>query len=526
MANEKLNKFEGKFKFIEISLGIFGVVTSVSSYITKLSSTLIAALVLSVSLMFLFHYLGNRFNKEVLIDDKPVVINKKLFYLFKTLMYSMLVPIIFISYLVIFPNEKKCDNISKSPLICITKFSDNKDDEFSYSLIEKLNSDIRDTNIFSICFIDTFLNQSFILDPSQSTKLLNQKCHDKGLIVFGRRSEASSLFNCTIFISELLKKDFLSSNSKDIIKLKNPDEINFSIEKQTDCVSKFILSLSNFYSKKYNNSLNYLTEIENCLNDNSSFAKICNIYMAHSLYALNRKEECIKIYNEKINIDNPTSVDLNNLAIIYLNNNDSTNAFLNFENARKTDSKIVNPLSDYKIKTDVTENEITKIKITKEVSKDNFTEITPNTKDVGLVSKKLDTEKDYIEFFKNNSKNLWQFEGIWMLYGKCKEYDKQFKIKCAIYKTESSKYKIIHFNTDGSLLNIKYDYYLENIGNLDDIKVITIDKGSGKEYSTISNADLKHGVFLFESIYPLSIIFPKEKNETSHFTAKAIKMNI
>ena len=93
MANEKLNKFEGKFKFIEISLGIFGVVTSVSSYITKLSSTLIAALVLSVSLMFLFHYLGNRFNKEVLIDDKPVVINKKLFYLFKTLMYTMLVPI-------------------------------------------------------------------------------------------------------------------------------------------------------------------------------------------------------------------------------------------------------------------------------------------------------------------------------------------------------------------------------------------------------------------------------------------------
>ena len=376
-----LSKIGGKLKIIEICIGLLGIISFIWSYIAKLTAANYILFSIPICLFLLFNYLHSRLkrkNENAVINESQAKKQKKAIVLLKILTYSMLVPLALSIYyiIVISPSDCKCEKMSSDPLICITRFSEQKDDEFSYSLTEKITNKLSDKKLVSVCFTDTFLNHQFVIDPHLSSQLINQNCHEKGIVVFGRRSENSKLFNCTIVISEFFKKDFLNKNVNDVIKLKNPDNINFSIEKQTDCVARFMLSVCSFYSKNYKTTINYLNDIDSCNEGNADFVKVCNIFKAQSLFAEGKINDCIDLYNNKIIKDSPTSTDCNNLAQIYLLSKDSTNAFINFEKAKKIDSKIVNPLNgfsqDVKTQTFLSENTASLIAEQEPISKLNI----------------------------------------------------------------------------------------------------------------------------------------------------------
>lgn len=194
-----LSKIGGKLKIIEICIGLFGIISFIWSYIAKLTPANYILFSIPIWLFLLFYYLHSRLkrkNENAVINESQAKKQKKAIVLLKILTYSMLVPLALSIYyiIVISPSDCKCEKMSSDPLICITRFSEQKDDEFSYSLTEKITNMLSDKKLVSVCFTDTFLNHQFVIDPYLSSQLINQNCHEKGIVIFGRRSENSKLF--------------------------------------------------------------------------------------------------------------------------------------------------------------------------------------------------------------------------------------------------------------------------------------------------------------------------------------------
>ena len=159
--------------------------------------------------------------------------------------------------LYVFKNKKTnvCTSPSTKYGICVCKFDIGKTDDFSYVL----SSDLADKNIQMynglVNPVDTFIAATQINEIPTFNALIKNACFSKGLLVFGRRSENSKLFICSIYLNpgllEVINALEVKNTTGEIIKLKNPSNFTFNIESQSDFVSNFILGLFQYVSKNF-----------------------------------------------------------------------------------------------------------------------------------------------------------------------------------------------------------------------------------------------------------------------------------
>lgn len=118
----------------------------------------------------------------------------------------------------------------------------------------------------------------------------------------------------------------------------------------------------------------------------------------------------------------------------------------------------------------------------------------------------LSNEKEYNDFFKTHRDSLQSIEGMWLLYITNKSNRKDgFKIKCAVIRIGANKFKMIHFNQDGSLLKTQNLYYLQRLSVHGDYK-FNICRGFDKLFESTAFYQIKRGFVSYEAEY-LSALF-------------------
>jgi len=331
--------FENHSKKIEIVFGIIGVFSSISGFVWKWLNIYVF-----ISLFALISFVALRFyvrkNHEIFMARKRIFINIVAFSILATtpisLYFSFVKPI------------KKCSQPNKDLGVIITKFSNEKSDDFSYSLTSNISDLMNNNRAAAIAFVDTFLNQEFNINPEKSGELITENCFNKGIIVFGKRSEGSKLFDCTIYISKNLKSEYVEKelDQNRVIRLKNPDLIEFSIDNQSIVVAELVVAILDFYEKKYSLAAEKLNKLESSglLNEHKELLTLCKMFKANAYLGNSDLNSSADSYKE-ILISHPNLAIVNyNYAMLNLAQGDSSIALNYFQIAKSIDSSLINPL--------------------------------------------------------------------------------------------------------------------------------------------------------------------------------------
>jgi len=261
--------------------------------------------------------------------------------------FLLLIPIpIFIYYLE--RNDDICQGTVHTPLVVITNFSPGQDDDFSYAVISAIGAKTDVLDSIELLSLDTFINQQLLLDKTALNSLMLASCHDKGLVVYGKRSVNGKYFECTIYVSSELQKQFanISSRNSNLIRVKNPDEINFSIEKQSEVVAQVVLSLLDYYRGKFRQSTRRFGELTEIVKNSGQqdLIYLSSVLWANSIAFDQGLDAGINAYKSIVrdSIQNPLIS--YNYAQLCLANNDSATAYAFFEQANMLDFHYTNPL--------------------------------------------------------------------------------------------------------------------------------------------------------------------------------------
>jgi hypothetical protein len=182
--------------------------------------------------------------------------------------------------------SSKCNGFKNDVGVIITSFTNSNDDDFSYKLFKILDAELESNDTVSAIRSEKFINAGSNSYKDTLKELFNSNCFEKGLLVFGKRSELSRLFDCSIFINNVSRiNESIGVQNRKIINLQNPDLINFSIESQAQIVSEFILGLLYYNSKNFQLSKN---KFQHCLelssNENGALKSNCALFIGNSLY--------------------------------------------------------------------------------------------------------------------------------------------------------------------------------------------------------------------------------------------------
>lgn len=201
--------------------------------------------------------------------------------------------------------DSKCKSLTLVPTIAVAKFGNTSDDDFSYLLVRDLNDKCAAKVPVVVDQIDTFYNASSVSNKSNMERELLKVCSNSGIVVFGKRSSNSNLFDCSIYISENLRanlNDSISENDR-IIRLKQVDELNFSIARQSEIVSDFVISLFYYFNSNFSESsliLSRLSKID-AIEENLSLFRLVNFFLANSLIFDGRRDEGLELYTSLLN---------------------------------------------------------------------------------------------------------------------------------------------------------------------------------------------------------------------------------
>lgn len=400
--------FENHSKKLEIIFGIIGVFSSISGFLWKWLNIYVF-----ISLFCILAFVALRFyvrkNLELFKKNKKIFLNIIAFTLLATTPVSL--------YFSFVKPTKKCSQPNKDLGVIITKFSNEKSDDFSYSLTNNISDLINDNQTAAIAFVDTFLNQEFNINPEKSGGLITENCFEKGIIVFGKRSEDSKLFDCTIYISKNLKSEYVEKelNQNRVIRLKNPDLIEFSIDNQSMVVAELVIAILDFYNQKYSSAAEKLNKLESSglLNEHKELLILCKMYKANAYLGNSDLNSSAETYREVL-ITHPNLPIVNyNYAMLNLAKGDSLVAQNYFQIAKSLDSNLTNPLEgiSFKLTTGAnsvmqipTENQANKFytpNLNEEASKSEITSSSP------AVSK---TENPNSEVLNKKKKNNFHYE--------------------------------------------------------------------------------------------------------------------
>ncbi len=204
---------------------------------------------------------------------------------------------------------------------------------------------------FEMEFIDTFLNQKVSSQLDNLEKLVNSQCHNRGLLVFGKRSVESELFDCTVYISKNLQTTFIEQNlsNQKFVRLRNPADIQFSIDKQTEIVSQFLLLLLDYYKGNFDESIVRVEHLRKLpvWSQSSELKAFCQIYEANSYLGKNEIDKARTVYSEALRDTLDNALIHHNYAQLELVLGDSSFAFQHFEIARSLNPGFENPIPAY-----------------------------------------------------------------------------------------------------------------------------------------------------------------------------------
>ncbi|WP_158989049.1 WG repeat-containing protein [Mucilaginibacter sp. L196] len=209
-------------------------------------------------------------------------------------------------------DEQLCkDNLKKKGLY-IANFSSTPGqfDGFTSSLFGRLNSVLQNVDTLNVKELSNFINET---DPDYLNKIksiFSNNCNKAGLIIFGNRQD-NTFFNCRIYSFNFLNykaKGFSKTKDSTIIYIQNPKTLHFTIDYETNVVSKFILGLL------YRNNGNYILSIKllkqalklNKNTENKQFISLCHLFIGNDLLNQGLPVEAKKEYKigEQFNPNN------------------------------------------------------------------------------------------------------------------------------------------------------------------------------------------------------------------------------
>jgi hypothetical protein len=359
------NFFKNNLKTIEILITVVSFFTSISGFFSNLISLEIILFIFFIgffiSIIILLNYLSEKSENNTR--------RLKLYRILGILKYLIIIPILFYGYKGFIYKKPICEYTNQLPVILITNFTNEKNDDLSYAVLRELNDQILELDSIEILHKDTFITINKKMDSQEMENLLINNCFNNGLIVFGKRSIESNFLDCTIYLSEKLKNSGKTKEIKNFIRLKNPYEINFSIENQSKSIADFIIGLIFYYSDNFDKCLGKFSEIEKKLpnKEESKLKELCSVFISNSIYYSKGIEEGKSAIVNYLSNDS-SSADLNyNYAKLLVSSGDTLLGGKYYRVANKLDYKleipnyIINYKSDIKKesnKSTSTENEI------------------------------------------------------------------------------------------------------------------------------------------------------------------------
>ena len=175
-------------KKFELALGLVSIVSSVVGFVGKLATLEILLAIVSLGIFF--------FVKSFL-DKKKAAGQLSTAARIGYILNFCLIPISMgcVVYWYVGKDAPDCDDVRTEPLICITRFSSAEDDDFSYALVSDLAERTAGLDSLQIQAVDTFLNPNVYSSIKSLEGLISNQCHKQGLVVFGRFSSETDLFD-------------------------------------------------------------------------------------------------------------------------------------------------------------------------------------------------------------------------------------------------------------------------------------------------------------------------------------------
>lgn len=332
-------------KKFELALGLFSIVSSVVGFIAQLATLEILLAIVSLGVFF---FIKSFLDKKKAIGKLSPAARVAYVLNFGFIPFSLCC----VGFWYIKRDAPDCDDIRSEPLICITRFSSAEDDDFSYALVSDLAERTAGLDSLQIQAVDTFLNPNVYSSIKSLEGLISNQCHNQGLVVFGRFSSETDLFDCSIYVSELLEIQYTKSRlaNNNLVRLKDPDMISFSIQKQSRVVSDFILMLLYYSQNRTGESVELIQK--SIATDGAlmspSLQQLMLVYLGNALADQGKLEESLSSYETLLEVDSLSPLVNYNYGILCLDKGDTTLASKYLNRASLTNPKFENPLKDWK----------------------------------------------------------------------------------------------------------------------------------------------------------------------------------
>lgn len=160
--------------------------------------------------------------------------------------------------------NENCEQSNKNYGILISDFNADVNGEFTSKIFNVLSNKLMDFDTFSI--VKTYASVEISNNKEYTTldSMFYLKCYNKGILAYGNWNFDTKLFDCNLYLKNFIPRfDTISVAKNNIIYIENPDFINFSINKQADLVTDFILSLIFYQQQLYTQSNEILNKIIN-----------------------------------------------------------------------------------------------------------------------------------------------------------------------------------------------------------------------------------------------------------------------
>ncbi|MNU72002.1 Tetratricopeptide repeat protein [compost metagenome] len=359
---ELSNSFRNRFNNLKNSIEpVIGLITLLIGFLTIITKFLESKY--SIAIIFTGGFLLIRMISNEVIKAKKesfgIVVNKYppgKIRLAKFLNYSNYILLLFPVYTIFNPFfniSTNCLDDTRKFGVIIANFSRSEEDDFSYKLFNCLETELQNLDTIKLFKAERFIAASEPNYLDSIKQSFEAGCLNNGILVFGKRSTTSKLFDCKIYIKGLFHSD--KDKKKKIIYVENPDMIHFSIDYQANTISDFVMGL--LYYRSGNNELSK-SKFNRCLNlnvkNNRQFKSYCHLFLGNINYIEKNYETAHQHYLKGLSED-PSNAFLHyNLGTKLLNDGNTQSAYEEYQTAHAFNQNIINPLS----KDDIASNKI------------------------------------------------------------------------------------------------------------------------------------------------------------------------
>lgn len=336
---------------LQLLIGIISALAGISSLIGQLFESKYSIGIFVIGLFFLTRFLCNKVinskKKSFDIEVSRYSSNQiKTARIIKIASYFLLALPLLLIIQFFTPKRSACEYNSSKLGIIVTNFTASQNDDFSYKLYDLLQTEIQEVDSIEALRSSKFINTSDSRYIDSIKDNFKDNCLSHGLLVFGKRSEDTKMFDCNLYVGSLTSyhQNTGQFNNKNVIYLQNPDLINFSIENQAKAIADFILGLLYYNSNNYAASIDKFEAVLSKSN-NSNDKKIrsyCYLFIGNNQFMKGDASEAVKSYKSGISYDSTNPYLHYNLSLGYLKSADSIHACIEYNVANKISTHFYN----------------------------------------------------------------------------------------------------------------------------------------------------------------------------------------